>query len=60
MFGVFEVQYFGVHSTPPSGEAIKPKTFDSKRYILTEAPVSLKNAWEPMEEFLASTPISVM
>ena len=38
-----------------SGEAIKPKTFDSKRDILAEAPVSLKNAWEPMEEFLAST-----
>ena len=45
--------------THRSGEAIKPKTFDSKRDILAEAPVSLKNAWEPMEEFLASTPISV-
>ena len=35
--------------SPPSGEAIKPKTFVSRRDILVEAQVSLKNAWRPME-----------
>ena len=38
-----------INYTPRTGEAIKPKTFDSKRDILAEAQVSLKNAWRPME-----------
>ena len=44
--------------TPP-WPSYQIRFFDSERDILAEAQVSLKNDWEPMEEFLAITPLSV-